>query len=217
MGKGKHKESSNSKEIGLGDKVMGEKVDRFVLSQECWAITLEGILALLFGTFVLIMPGITIGWLLIFFCVFVFVWGILEVVASFHADEGRRGILIVKGVSSIAIAILAILWPEISLVVLLYLIMAWLLIRGIYKLVSAFRLPAGDNSKWLVYVDGFLSLIFGVLGIVLPGIKGLEFICLLIGIYMILLGFTLLALAIMVRLDKQAKARRRKPGKHKAR
>lgn len=217
MGKGKHKGSDNSKEIGLGDAVMGEKVDRFVLSQECWAITLEGILALLFGTFVLICPGITIGWLLIFFCVFVFIWGLLEVIASFHADEGRRGILIVKGICSIAIAFLAILWPGISLVVLLYLIMAWLLIRGIYKLVSAFRLPKGDKSKWLVYVDGFLSLVFGALGIALPGIKGLEFICLLIGIYMILLGFTLLALAIMVRLDKQTKTRRHKLGKHKAR
>ena len=82
MGKGKQKENSNSKETELGNAVMGEKVDRFVLSQECWAITLEGILALLFGTFVLIMPGITIGWLLIFFCVFVFVWGILEVLGS---------------------------------------------------------------------------------------------------------------------------------------
>jgi len=67
MEKEKHKESSNSKETKLGDAVMGKKVDRFVLSQECWAITLEGILALLFGTFVLIVPGITIGWLLIFF------------------------------------------------------------------------------------------------------------------------------------------------------
>ena len=69
---------------------------------------------------------------------------------------------------------------------------------------------AGDHDRVVTHIFLRIRICVGY-------IRSFGFIGLLIGIYMILLGFTLLALAFMVRRDKQAKARSRKSGKQKAR
>jgi len=182
------------------------KIQKLILAQEWWAILLEGIIALIFGILLLSWPLITLTVLVIFFGAFVFVDGIFALAAISQAEKGRRWMLILQGVCGIAVGIITLVLPGITIVVLLALIIAWILVTGIFKLIAAFRLPAGAEGKWLLGVTGFLSAIVGVLLFILPGWESLEVIILVMGFYGIFIGIMLFTLALELR-SKQKQAR----------
>ena len=179
------------------------KIQELILAQEWWAILLEGIVALVFGILVLALPGITLAVLVIFFGAFVFVDGIFALAALSQAEKGRRGMLILQGVSGIAVGIIAFLLPGITIVMLLMLIIAWVLVTGIFKIVAACQLPAGAEGKWLLGLSGFFSVLIGVLLFSLPIWDELILVCFLIGLYAIFAGITLFTLAFTLRSKKK--------------
>ena len=184
------------------------KIQELILAQEWWAMLLGGIVALVFGILVLALPGITLAVLVIFFGAFVFVDGIFALAALSQAEKGRRGMLILQGVCGIAVGIIAFLLPGITIVVLLMLIIAWVLVTGIFKIVAACQLPAGAEGKWLLGLSGFFSLLIGVLLFSLPVWEELILVCFLIGLYAIFAGITLFTLAFTLRSkQKQVLAR----------
>ncbi len=83
--------------------------------------------------------------------------------------------------------------------VILWLIMIWLVVSGIFKIVGAFALPKGDGSKGLLVVNGVLALIIGVLLLCLPLLEGLLTMAILIGFYGIFGGITLISLAFVAK------------------
>lgn len=179
------------------------KIQELILAQEWWAILLEGIVALVFGILVLALPGITLAVLVIFFGAFVFVDGIFALVALSQAEKGRRWMLILQGVCGIAVGIITLVLPGITIVVLLMLIIAWVLVTGIFKLIAAFKLPAGAEGKWLLGLSGFFSVLIGVLLFSLPIWEELILVCFLIGLYAIFAGITLFTLAFTLRSKKK--------------
>jgi len=179
------------------------KIQELILAQEWWAILLEGIVALVFGILVLALPGITLAVLVIFFGAFVFVDGIFALAALSQAEKGRRWMLILQGVCGIAVGIITLVLPGITIVVLLMLIIAWVLVTGIFKLIAAFKLPAGAEGKWLLGLSGFFSVLIGVLLFSLPIWEELILVCFLIGLYAIFAGITLFTLAFTLRSKKK--------------
>jgi len=176
-----------------------EGIERYVLAQESWALALQGVLVLIVGFLILLWPVMTMDVLVIFIGAFAFVSGIFALVAMTKAEKGRRGILILQGVVGIIFGIMLFAWPIASAAMLLWFIMAWLLVSGIFKIVAAVQLPSGDASKWLLGLDGFFSMIIGIMLISLPGIEGLFVMCLLIGFYAIFAGIALISLSFMVK------------------
>jgi uncharacterized membrane protein HdeD (DUF308 family) len=183
---------------------MGEHltIKKFILAQEWWAILLEGILALIFGFLILGWPVLTLEVFVLFFSLFALVDGLFALVALTQAEKGRRGLLVLQGVCGIAIGFIAFLWPKITLAVLLVLVMVWLLVSGIFRLVGALKLPAGDSSKWVLGLNGILSIAIGLILISLPGLEGLILTAYLIAFFAIFAGITLVVLALMVRSKK---------------
>jgi len=175
-----------------------QKIQQYILAQESWVLALQGILALIIGFLILTWPAMTVVMLAIFVGAFAFADGIFALVALTKAEKWRRGLLILHGVVGIAFGLIILIWPGISTVMLLWFIMAWILVTGIFKLVAAFALPKGDSSKWLLALNGILSVIIGVLLISLPAAEGLLVMAILIGFYGIFGGITLISLAFMV-------------------
>jgi uncharacterized membrane protein HdeD (DUF308 family) len=183
------------------------KIEQLMLAQEWWVLLLQGILALIIGFMILAWPALTLSVLVIFIGAFAFVDGIFALAALSQAEKGRRGLLILQGVCGIAIGIIAFIWTGITLVVLLILFMAWLLVTGIFKLIAAIKLPSGESSKWLLGLNGVLSIIIGVLLISLPGIEGLILTAFLIAFFAIFAGISLVMLGLMLRgKQKEQKA-----------
>jgi uncharacterized membrane protein HdeD (DUF308 family) len=178
-----------------------------VLAQKWWVLLLWGVFALIFGILALAWPLITLEVLIILFGAFALVTGIFALIsAAGHMDQGRRVLLILQGVAGIVLGIIAFAWPGITAIVLVFLIAAWALIIGILEIIGAFGLPAGSSGKGLMVLSGALAVVFGVLLLVINLVNpllGLLTVVFIIGIYAIIRGITLFALAFLARKTQQ--------------
>jgi len=168
--------------------------DRY-LGRQPWTIAAEGVIALIIGALILTWP-ITTGVTLTFFVgIFVLLAGICALISLIGSHKGQRGVLIAGGLLGIILGCIFLAWPIESTMVLLYLLMVWLVLYGIFRIVYAARQPPEDHSRWLDICLGIISLVVGVILIALPMLEGLEVLALLLGIYAIIAGILLICLA----------------------
>src|SRR2546423_15636501 len=105
-----------------------------VLARYWWTFTIRGVAAVIFGILALVWPTITLAVLVLFFGAYALVDGLFALGAAIFRGrgvEGRRAWLVVEGVAGIAIGIITFVWPDITTVVLLWLIAAWALVTGV--------------------------------------------------------------------------------------
>jgi uncharacterized membrane protein HdeD (DUF308 family) len=169
------------------------------LARNWWAIVLRGVFAVLFGLGAFLWPGITLVVLVALYGAYLFADGILAVA---WALMGRRagafpwGVFL-AGLASIVAGVLTFLMPGLTALVLLYLIAAWAIVRGIFEIIAAFHLRRELTNEWLLALNGVLSVLFGILLIVAPGAGALTVLwiigtfAIIVGVVMIMLGFRL--------------------------
>jgi uncharacterized membrane protein HdeD (DUF308 family) len=136
----------------------------------------QGILAILFGLFLLLWPGITLT-------VLVLVFGIVAVI-SFLAG------------------VIALLWPGVTLLVLTVLIAAWAVANGVFRIVMGIELRKEIRHEGLLIANGAISLLFGLLllwiALTRPLLGVLTFAA-IIGIYALFIGVTLAVLGLSLK------------------
>jgi len=169
------------------------------LARNWWAIVLRGVFAVLFGLGAFLWPGITLVVLVALYGAYLFADGILAVA---WALKGRRagafpwGVFL-AGLASIIAGVLTFLMPGLTALVLLYLIAAWAIVRGIFEIIAAFHLRRELTNEWLLALNGVLSVLFGILLIAAPGAGALTVLwiigtfAIIVGVVMIMLGFRL--------------------------
>jgi uncharacterized membrane protein HdeD (DUF308 family) len=175
-----------------------KELERSILAQESWVLAVEGVIALIIGFMILFWPPALV-YIFEIVGAFAFVWGIFALVASIKADKGRRWLLILEGVCGIILGLIILFRPVIFTAVILWFIMAWLVVSGIFKIAGGFALPKGDGSKGLLIVNGFLALIIGVLLLSFPLLEGLLAMAILIAFFGIFSGMTLISLAFVAK------------------
>jgi uncharacterized membrane protein HdeD (DUF308 family) len=169
------------------------------LLQNWWLFLLRGALALLFGLIAFVAPGLTLILLIYLFAGYMLVDGIFALVAALRAVERheRWGSLIFEGLVDIACAIVIVLWPGISELVLVYVVAVWAIITGVLVLIAAMRLHR-VAGEWLLWLNGLLSLVLGIVFLAIP-LAGVVAIAWWIGAYAILFGAALIALGLRLR------------------
>jgi uncharacterized membrane protein HdeD (DUF308 family) len=171
------------------------------LARNWWAVGIRGLAALLFGLLAIIWPGITVLALLALFGAYALVDGVVALGTAFFGRRGAaadRGWLVVEGIAGIAAGIVTFVWPGVTALVLLWLIAAWAFVTGIFEIVAAVRLRREIRGEWLLILSGALSVLFGLVLVIWPATGALAVIY-LIGIYAIVFGVVLLALAFRLR------------------
>ena len=168
------------------------------LSENWWALLLRGLLAVLFGLIALFLPGLTLTVLVLVFGAYALVDGLFAVVAGIRGTSGHRWVLIVEGVLGILAGFVALAWPGITALALLYVIAFWAIFTGVAQIVAAVSLRREIEGEWALILGGVLSVIFGIILAVLPGV-GLLSLVWLLGLYALLAGIALIALAFRVR------------------
>ena len=108
-------------------------------------------------------------------------------------------LLLVEGVAGILAGLIAFVFPILTAVVFLYLIVAWAIVTGIAEIATAIRLRQEIQGEWALIVGGILSILFGVLLGVLGPFAGILSLIWLIGAYSIAFGVLLLVTAFRVR------------------
>jgi uncharacterized membrane protein HdeD (DUF308 family) len=169
------------------------------LSQNWWLVVLRGLLAILFGVLAFVWPAITWLTLIIMFGVYAIVDGIIAIVSglSRSKETPRWWTFLVEGLLGIGAGIVALVWPEVTSLVLIYMIASWAVITGILEIAAAIRLRNEISNEWLLGLGGLVSIGLGILLFFQPAAGGLAIIwtiaayALIFGVLLVILGFRL--------------------------
>ena len=123
------------------------------LARNWWLIALRGVLGVAFGLLALILPFATILALVLLFSAYMLVDGVFAVYAAVRAARQREnwGFLAFQGAASILTAVLAFLWPGLTVLAFVLLIAAWSIVTGCVMLAAAART---DDGRWWLILGG---------------------------------------------------------------
>ncbi len=171
-----------------------------VLSTHWWALALRGIFGIIFGLLAFFTPGITLYVLTILFGAYSLLDGIVSLVAAGRSSshgEHWWGLLF-EGVAGLAAAAVTVIWPAITLVVLIYIIAGWAIVTGIFEVITAIRLRKHVSGEWLLIITGVASILFGAILFSAPG-AGAIVLAWWIGAYAFVFGILMVALSFRLR------------------
>jgi uncharacterized membrane protein HdeD (DUF308 family) len=156
-----------------------------------WIQALRGVLAVLFGIVTLLWPAVTVIALALLFGVYAAVDGISLLVAAVRerGDRWRRFGLVLMGLLGIAAAVIALVWPHVTALVLAIVIGAWALVAGAGGIWVGLR-----RGDWLTSLIGLISVVAGVLILVRPA-AGAIAVAIVIGAYALVAGILLIVSA----------------------
>jgi len=179
-----------------------------VLAQRWWAVGLRGILAIIFGLLCLLTPGIAVGALVLLFAAYMLIDGVFAILSGIRAARSGEswGLLILEGVVDLAAGAIAIIWPAITLVALVWIVAIWAIVSGALMLAAAVSLNL-DYGRWWLALGGIASLVLGILLIIEPLI-GAVVLTLWIGAYALVFGAFLLVLAFQLNSKREALLRK---------
>src|ERR1043165_18457 len=133
------------------------------LSQNWWLVVLRGVLGILFGLAAFVLPGLTLLTLVVLFGVYAIADGVVAIVSSLRhtKDSPRWWVFLLEGLVSIAAGVIALLFPGLATLVLIYMIASWAIITGILEIVAAIRLRNEITNEWMLGLGGLVSIILG--------------------------------------------------------
>jgi uncharacterized membrane protein HdeD (DUF308 family) len=162
------------------------------------SFAIRGIAAIVLGVIALLQPGIALGALILVFGAYAIVDGAFAIVAGWRAPGSTNWYLIVLGVLGLIVGVFAFISPGLTALALLTLIGIWAVITGVAEIVAAWRLRQVIENELMLGLSGLISVIFGAYVLLFPGSGALAVIW-LIGIYAIVAGLLLLAVAWRLR------------------
>ncbi|HEV7961028.1 MAG TPA: DUF308 domain-containing protein [Actinoplanes sp.] len=155
----------------------------------------KGVLSLIIGVVAIAWPGITVGAFVLLFAVYAFVLAIFEGMRAFSSrTAGPVAGRLLLALLDVAAGVVAIVWPGITVLVLVILVAAWAFVSGVFEVVLAFGsgLTAGDRA--LLGLTGLVSVALGVVLAIRPDIGAIS-LAEVYGLFSIIYGISALVLA----------------------
>jgi len=169
------------------------------VARSWWTLVLRGVLAIVFGVVAWLLPDTALRALIVVFAAYALVDGVFALIAAFgRGGEERRLPLILEGVLGIGAGIVALVWPGLTTLALLYVIAAWAIVTGVFEIIAAVELRREIDNEWFLGLAGAASILFGVLAIIFPGTGALAVVW-MIASYAIIFGVLLIALGFRLR------------------
>ena len=170
-----------------------------------WLLAL-GILMIILGVVAMAAPVVAtiaiqvmLGWLLV-------ISGIAEGIHAFMVKEWRGFLLeLLSAVLYLGVGLMLLVDPLKGAVALTLILAVFLLVEGIFKIITALRVRDHRGWGWLL-ASGIVSVILGVLIWAQWPASGLWVIGLLVGIQLLFTGWSLVMLALVARGHRQAMA-----------
>jgi uncharacterized membrane protein HdeD (DUF308 family) len=111
-------------------------------------------------------------------------------------------LLIVRGIIGLIVGLVAIVWPGITIAMLVAIFAAYAILDGITNLVLGFTRTATHGRSWAQVVQGLIGLIAGVLAFVWPVVTAFALV-IFIGAWAVATGA--LEIVAAIRLRRQIK------------
>ena len=174
----------------------------------------RGVIAVLLGLVALFAPGLTVFALALVFAAFSFADGVAQLIAGVRGashKSQRYGSLICGGIAGIAVGVLFLIWPFASAFVyalmLVVLIAFWAVVTGAFEIAAAVRLRREIEGEWLLGLSGIFSILLGLALLALAVAQpGLTILSVgwLIALYAFASGAVLIVLAFRLRRSTSA-------------
>lgn len=160
-----------------------------------WMVVLRGLAAVAFGLIAIFWPGVSLALLVTLFGAYALVDGTLTLVLALRLPRHvpRRGLLVFTGATGLAVGLISVLWPQVTVTLLIYVFAAWLVLFGLIAIAHSLSLKR-QYGDWPVSRGGILLLVIGLLLTLFPGAVAVAATW-VIGILALLLGAGLLAFA----------------------
>jgi len=177
-----------------------------LFSKFWWSFVVRGFVAVLFGLFVILYPGLSLDGLVLAFGIFAFLQGILSIMPGLSELGGRIYFLLIEGVVGILAGVLTflgpgigrMLWPEVATKTLLVFITLWAFLVGLSEVIGSFRLPGEIKQKWAITLSGIVCLLLGLV-LLFNSRTGATGNALAIGLFGIVFGILWLFVSLRVR------------------
>jgi len=184
------------------------------IGRNWWILAARGILAILFGLYAILRPGMALATIIMAFGVVVLVAGILSIVAGMRAHDRRLPSwpIVIEGIVCVAFGLLALIKPGATAMAWLFIVSAFAVVSGALHVTAAMELRKHFKGEWVLILNGVLTMIFGVLMVLLPW-AGLLSLVWLIGAYSLFFGVLLLIFALRLRSRWHARPTPR-PARH---
>jgi uncharacterized membrane protein HdeD (DUF308 family) len=163
-----------------------------------WLIPLVlGILMLILGLVLLFNIGAgieTLRWLVLFALIFAAIEAFATASLRTKPWVGR-----LVGIAYVIGAIMSIVWPGLELLALVIIVGVSLLVGGIFQAIMAWRARNAAKGWGWSFAFGLLSVVAGLVFLFGSPIVSLVVLAVVLAIYVIMTGATLIALALAVR------------------
>jgi uncharacterized membrane protein HdeD (DUF308 family) len=166
-----------------------------------WMLLVRGILTALFGVIALVSPGIALLALVLVFGVYAILDGVAAIVLGIRSRTGEShwGWQIVQGVVSVLAGIVALAWPGITTLALLFVVAFWAIVLGVAEVVQSFAARRDGSNTWgWALAAGVVNVIFGIVLLVWP-VGGILALVWLVGIFTLVAGIATVVWAFRAR------------------
>ena len=176
--------------------------------EKWWITAARAIAAIVFGALVLLLSGLHAGGFADLFGIFALVDGILLFGLGVVGRDVLEAwwLMVLEGAVGAGIGVLALSWPHIHGLTLLWLLALWAVLTGVAEIEAGIRLRRLAEGEASLLVAGALSLVAGIVLIAVPTDDPLEFGW-AIGLFGLVYGAALLVVAVRLRAIA-ARARR---------
>jgi uncharacterized membrane protein HdeD (DUF308 family) len=170
------------------------------LARNWWLVALRGGAAVVFGLATFLWPEVSLLVLVLLFGAYAVVDGVFLLASAYRTAQRRERWWpqALQGVAGIAAGGIALAWPGIAALALVYLIAAWAFVTGVLEVFAAVRLRRVLTNEWILALAGVLAIVFA-LGVAIFPSAGALAIVWVIGAWAIIFGVLLMALSLRLR------------------
>ncbi|MGD0750941.1 MAG: HdeD family acid-resistance protein [Anaerolineales bacterium] len=111
-------------------------------------------------------------------------------------------VVLLRGAVAILFGALALVWPGLTLEILVLFFGAYVLVDGIFAIIAAFTHRAGHDRWWVLLLEGLVGIAAGVITFIIPGAATLALLY-LIALWAIVTGLLEIVAALGLRKEIQ--------------
>jgi uncharacterized membrane protein HdeD (DUF308 family) len=170
------------------------------LLRSWWMPALRGSIAVVFGLLMLMAPDLTLVWLIALFSAYAALGGTVWALGALRnrRADTRWRMPMLLGLVGIGVGVLVLTHPAPTTLVLVLLIGTHALVTGLLDFAAALRLRKFIQGERLLALSALASIAFGVTVFVAPDTSAFA-LGSVVGLYALVSGALLLALALRVR------------------
>lgn len=171
-----------------------------LLKTAWWLVLIRAVLLVAFGIITLSSPGLAVVALVFVFGFYAIMDGVTAVYLGIRSRGTERswGWIVAQGVISVIAGLVALVWPGVTALSLLFVIAFWALVLGVAAIAEGFRSRRTDDRWGWTVAKGALDVVFGVLLLVWPA-TGILALLWLVGVFAVVGGIMLAVLAFRIR------------------